>query len=115
MKTDGARIPGECIIVVVQAVPPGVERRPVAAQWCGRRAELGSRVVLDDFQSGSHVKFPTMMDIPISGGGAMVRKAFDGSVLQVETTLPREAVCFRVERLIDQSEEHTSELQSLRH
>src|ERR1039457_6442197 len=54
--------------------------RAALGQGCDRRADFRSRVGLDDFKSGSPGKFRTLMDIPISGGGAMVRKAFDGSV-----------------------------------
>src|SRR5438876_1152679 len=94
VKSDGAWIPGESIIVVVQAVPTRVERRAITAQWGRRCTELGALVVLDHRESGPFSKLPGLVDIPIARSRPCVGEPIDSAVLQVETTLAPKTVSF---------------------
>src|SRR6478672_5607933 len=65
MNADGAWIPGERIVVVIETVPAGIERRAITARGSGRRAEFFLAAVVQDRESHSAGELLGLIDIPV--------------------------------------------------
>src|ERR1051326_740595 len=84
MKADGARTPGERVVVVVQAVPPGIQCGAIATQRRRRCSELCRLVILDPLVTSPASQFCRLMNIPVSRNGTRVGHLLHGPILKVK-------------------------------
>ena len=102
MKSDRTRHPVEGVIVMIQAVPPGIKRSAVTAQGSGRGTKLGRLTVLRHRESGSPGKLRGLVNVPITGARSGVAHGIDRTVLPVKTPLTRKPVGLGEHCVIDQ-------------